>query len=130
MGLKSYKDAFVEELVRQDKEPMTGAGLKLVAVAGVLGAVTWGAVAVAAAIMLVGFGAWPWVIWPLALYCWTNHVAKVVASYAKVKKGSQKWEQNVTVNVSAPEMTAEQVAEAASRAYADDLTGYRLAGRG
>lgn len=89
--------------------------LKLVKVSGILGSIVWGVVAVAAAIMLVGFGAWPWVVWPLAFYWWVQHVGRVVQTYTKAKKGEPKWEQNVTFNIT-NEMSPEEIAKAAERA--------------
>lgn len=86
---------------------------------GIIGAVVWGAVAVAGAIMLVSFGAWPLVVWPLAFYWYANHLGNAVKAYNTIVK-PQKWEQNVVINVTA-EMTAEQISEAANRALDEKL---------
>jgi hypothetical protein len=87
----------------------------------VIGAVVWGAVAVAAAIMLVSLGLWGWVVWPFASYWWIGHIGKAVKSYNSIVK-PQKWEQNVTVNVYPDAgMSGEKIAEAAERAVNERL---------
>jgi hypothetical protein len=123
MGLKEFKTVLAEELAKDQSAETKEKALGLIAWSGVIGSIVWGAVAVAAAIMLVGFGAWPWVVWPLAFYWWTQHVGRVIQVYTKAKKPEAKWEQNVVVNVTATsEMTAEQISEAASRAVNERLT--------
>lgn len=91
-------------------------------IGGVIGAVIWGAVAVAAAIMLVSFGAWGWVVWPIAFYAWSHHVGLAVKAYQNVV-APKKWEQNVTVNV-VSELTPEQISEAATRAVSERAEYY------
>lgn len=88
---------------------------------GIVGAVVWGSVTVAAGIMLIGMGAWPWVVWPFAFYWWTQHIGRAVKAYQTVVK-PQKWEQNIELNVY-PEhgMTGEKIAEAAARAVNEKL---------
>lgn len=81
---------------------------------GVIGAVIWGVFAVLAGIMLVSLGLWPIVVWPFVLYWYAGHLGRAVKAYQNVVK-PQKWEQNVTVNVTS-ELTEEQISEAASRA--------------
>ena len=88
-------------------------------VGAVTGSAVWGAVAVAAAIMLVSFGAWPLVVWPLAFYLWTGHVGRTVTAY-KSMVNPPKWQQHVTVNVTA-EPSAEKISEAANRAVNERL---------
>lgn len=123
MRLKEFKTVLAEELKKpspdgKDKQR----ALTFMLWAGVVGSIVWGVWAVAAAVMLVSFGAWGWVVWPMALYWWTHHVGRVGKTYAAAKKAPAKWEQHVTVNVSAhPEMTAEQISEAAARAVNDKL---------
>lgn len=87
---------------------------------GIVGAVIWGAVAVGAAIMLVGMGLWAWVVWPLAFYWYMGHLGRSAKAY-KNAVNPQKWEQHVTINVPA-EMTADQLAAAADRAINEKLT--------
>lgn len=81
----------------------------------------WGGFAVAAAIMLVSFGAWAWVVGPFALYWWAGHAAKVAKGYTDFIKPKPKWEQNVTFNVNS-DLTTEQIAAAAERAAKVHLT--------
>lgn len=80
----------------------------------------WTGFGIAGAIMLVSLGGWPWVVWPFAFYWWTHHVGRKLAVYQKAKKGEQKWEQNVTFNVSS-DLTEEQIAAAVERAVNVDL---------
>lgn len=118
LRLKEFKAALAEELAKeQARDPLTKEkALNLIRWAVVLGAVVWGAVAVAAAIMLVGFGAWGWVVWPLAFYWWTNHVARSLIVYSNARKPKPKVEQNVVFNVRS-ELTEEEIAAAAERAF-------------
>lgn len=93
-------------------------------IGGILGAIIWGFFAVLASVMLVSMGAWAWVVWPFAFYWYINHLGRAVKAYKQVTE-PKKWEQNVTINVPS-EPSAAKIADAASRAYAEDLTGYRL----
>lgn len=110
------------EELKKEQDPATKEKIRKSALrGGIVGAVVWGGFTIAAAIMLVSMGAWAWVVWPFALYWYTQHIARVVESYKKIVK-PQKWEQHVTVNVTSnPEMTPEQIAEAASRAVKHEL---------
>jgi hypothetical protein len=96
----------------------------------VIGSAVWGAVAVAGAIMLVGFGAWGWVVWPLAFYLWVAHVGRAVKAYKSIVS-PQKWEQVVNVTVNA-EPSAEQIVSATNHALREQsayggwaASGYR-----
>lgn len=88
-------------------------------IGGIIGAVIWGGFTIAAGIMLVGLGLWPWVVWPFAFYWWMGHVGKAVKSYQNIVK-PQKWEQNVMVNVTS-ELSPEEIAAAAEKAMKDDV---------
>lgn len=81
---------------------------------GITGAVVWGFFAVLAGVMLVSMGAWAWVVWPFAFYWYANHIGQAVKAYNTIVK-PQKWEQNVTFNIT-NEMTSEEIAKAAERA--------------
>jgi hypothetical protein len=65
--------------------------------------------------MLVSMGAWAWVVYPFAIYWWSEHTAKAVKVYTDLGKPKPKWEQNVTFNVNS-DLTTEQIAAAAERA--------------
>ena len=93
---------------------------KAALVGGISGALIWGGFTIAAGIMLTGLGLWGWVVWPFAFYWWAGHVGKAVNAYKRVVK-PQKWEQNVTVNVTS-ELTEEQISKAAARAVNERLT--------
>lgn len=110
----------MEELSKEQNPIAKEKALKIIGWAAVVGIVVWGAVAVAAAIMLVGFGAWGWVVWPLAFYFWAQHVGRAVQVYVNAKKPKPRWEQHVTVNVTS-ELTAEQISEAATKALDEKL---------
>lgn len=94
---------------------------KRILIAAAIGIVVWGGFALAAAAMLVSFGAWAWVVYPFALYWWAGHVGRAIKSYAEFVKPKPKWEQNVTFNVNS-DLTVEQIAEAAERAAKVNLT--------
>jgi hypothetical protein len=94
---------------------------KRVLIAAAIGCVIWGGFALAAAAMLVSFGAWAWVVYPFALYWWAGHVARALKVYTDFVKPKPKVEQNVTFNVNS-DLTTEQIAAAAERAAKVHLT--------
>lgn len=100
--------------MKMKAEPMTPETLrKLYIVAGVIGTLFWGTLAVIAGVMLVGLGLWPIVVWPFVVYWISGHIGRVVTVYRTQYKSAQEY--NVTFNVT-PTTSAEEIAEAAAKA--------------
>lgn len=109
----------MEELAKEQKNPSPVTKERLrkalpwIILANVL---VWGGFGVAAAIMFVSMGAWPWVVWPFAAYWWGHHIQRKVAVYHKAKE-PKVLTPSLSINVA--EMSDEQIAEAAARAVRD-----------
>lgn len=109
----------MEELAKEQKNPSPVTKERLrkalpwIILANVL---VWGGFGVAAAIMFVSMGAWPWVVWPFAAYWWGHHIQRKIAVYRKAKE-PKALTPSLSINVA--EMSDEQIAEAAARAVRD-----------
>lgn len=74
---------------------------------------------VLAGVMLVGMGAWPWVVWPFVFYWYTNHVAASLKLYVDAAK---------PIVTNTTETSPQVIADAAVRAFGagSELEGYHL----